>query len=117
MPAPLPNSIRMLIIDAYEAGETQDEIAETYRITQSTVSRLIKQYREEGHIFPKKPPGKTPAITQEDYPIVISIVTEHKDITLKQLAVTIAEKLGQPILSEPTICRLLAKLNFTLKKV
>jgi len=117
MPAPLSNSIRMLIIDSYEEGETQDEIAETYRITQSTVSRLIKQYHEKGHIFPKKPPGKSPIIRQEDYPVVIGIVTENNDMTLKQLAATIAEKLGKPILSEPTICRLLAKLNFNLKKV
>ena len=117
MPVPLPNSIRMLVIDSYEEGDTQDEIAETYRITQSTVSRLIKQYREQGHIFPKKPPGKSPTISQEDYPVVISIVTEHKDITLKQLAEDIAKKLGNPVLSEPTICRLLAKLNFNLKKV
>lgn len=116
MPAPLSTEVRLLIISSYDDGRTQDEIADIFNITQPTVSRLIKKFNTEGHVFSKKAPGRIPAIKEEDYLAIKNIVAGWKDISLKQLALEIAAQLNKPVLSESTMCRLLAKLNLRLKK-
>ena len=52
MVAPIPIVIRSGIITAHEDGQTQEEIAERFNISQPTVSRVIKKYLTEGHLVP-----------------------------------------------------------------
>ena len=50
MVAPVAMELRACIVTAHEDGDTQDEIAERFNITQATVSRLLKKFYTEGHL-------------------------------------------------------------------
>lgn len=116
MPAPLSLDIRERIVYLVECGLSHDGVAEDLGISQPTVSRLIHHYKKHGHFYPIKPTGNTPTFNESDYSIVREIVKEHSDATLAQYAELIAKKTNKPVMSPPTICRLLQKLNLRRKK-
>lgn len=115
MVAPVPMEIRACIITAHEDGETQEQIADRFNIRQPTVSRLIKKYYTEGHLVPGKQKGKSPILTQEDHPVIRSIVKKAPDLTLNEIANKIEELTGKKA-SIPTVCKVLKALNLRRKK-
>ena len=46
--------LRERIIKAWQAGHSQAVIADRYEVSLSTVKRLIRQYKREGHVKPKQ---------------------------------------------------------------
>lgn len=116
MPAPLSLDIRQTIKELLSCGLTHDTIADDLSISRPAVTSLKKHIETHGHIYPIKPPGNTPTLTEDDYPAIRKIVKEQPDLTLEEYADKIAEKTGKPILSTPTICRVLKKLNLRRKK-
>jgi transposase len=116
MPAPLSLEIRSTIQELLECGITHEAIADDLSISRPAVSSLSRHIKKHGHIFPVKPPGNTPTLNDKDYPIIKRIVEEKPDLTLKDYAQEISEQTGKSLLSTPTICRVLKKLNLRLKK-
>lgn len=45
--------LRKRIIKAWQTGQSQARIADRYEVSLSTVKRVIRQYRREGHVEPK----------------------------------------------------------------
>ena len=117
MAAPHSVKIRSCIILGYENGDTQTEIAENLNVAQSTVSRIIAQFNNEGNVVPKKPGGgNDPKVMQSDYYIFEEILDEDPSLTLVEIAVKAKEKLGLDSLSKSTVDRILKKLGITRKK-
>lgn len=116
MVTPISLDLRERIIVAYEEGDTQDEIADRFLVSQATVSRIIRLFESQGHVVPQKPGGKKPIINEEDYPFIKAIVNERPDMSLTEIAEKVSVGLGKPLLSQPTICRVLKKLNLKRKK-
>lgn len=115
MVAIVPVEIRMCVIAAHEDGQTQGEIAERFDISQSSVSRLIRAFAEKGHIAPVKREGKTPVLTEDDLLVVKDIVKKESDLTLLEISKRIEDRLGKSV-SQPTVFRVLKKLNLRRKK-
>ena len=116
MVAPLSLDTRDNIRELLECGLTHQKIADDLSISRSAVTSLKKHIKKHGHIFPMSPPGNTPTLCQDDYPIIKRIVAEKPDLTLQDYAKEISKETEKPLLSAPTICRVLKKLNLRLKK-
>lgn len=99
-----------------ECGLTHQEIADDLCVSASAVTSLKRHIKKHGHIFPVRPPGNTPTLCKDDYPIIRRIVAEKPDLILQDYAKEISRETGKPLLSTPTICRVLKKLNLRLKK-
>lgn len=65
MPKAVDNSIRQLIIQHREEGESVKKIAEMFRITRGTVINICKRYQQTGSVSPSKPTGR-PRLTNPD---------------------------------------------------
>ena len=116
MPAPLSLETRDTVRELLDCGLSHESIADDLLISRSGVTGLKRHIEKHGHIFPIKPPGKTPTLCEGDYHVVKRIVAEQPDLTLQEYAELISEATGKRLLSAPTICRLLKKLNLRLKK-
>ena len=54
--------LRERVVNAYEAGEgSYPTIAEKFRLGEATVKRWVEQYRDVGHVRPRKKRGGTPS--------------------------------------------------------
>ena len=115
MVAIIPVEIRMCIITAYEDGQTQEEIADRFEVSQSSVSRLIKKFSSDGHMMPAKREGAAPILTDEDYLVIREIVKNESDLTLLAISQRIEDQLGKCV-SLTTVHRVLKKLNLRRKK-
>lgn len=115
MVAPVAMELRACIVTAHEDGETQDEIAERFNITQATVSRILKKFYTEGHLVPGKAKGRTPILTEGDAPVIRAIVSDQPDITLVDLGKRINRELGK-VVSNPTLCKYLKRISLVRKK-
>lgn len=115
MVAPVAMDLRACIVTAYEDGDTQDEIAERFNITQATVSRLLKKFRTEGHLIPGKAKGRSRILTDDDAPVIRAIISEQPDLTLTDLAKEINNQLDK-VVSNPTLCKHLKFMGLIRKK-
>jgi transposase len=108
--------LRQKIIEAYENEPiSQRQIAARFRVAQSVVTRLLKQYRETRQLSPKPRPGRPRALNVEQGQVVKALVGATPDITLGELCHALAEQTGVTV-SESTMCREMKRLNLTSKK-
>ena len=108
--------LRRKIIETYENEPiSQRQIAIRFRVAQSVVTRLLKQYRETGQLSPKPRPGRPRALNTEQDQVIKALVDATPDITLGELCQALAEQTGVTV-SESTMCREMKRLNLTSKK-
>lgn len=108
--------LRQKIIETYENEPiSQRQIAERFRVAQSVVTRLLKQYRETGQLAPKPRPGRPRTLSPEQLQAVKDLVSANPDITLGELCQALDEQSGVSV-SESTMCRVMKRLNLTSKK-
>lgn len=78
--------LRQKIIETYENEPiSQRQIAARFRVAQSVVTRLLKQYRETGQLSPKSRPGRPRALNSDQVQGVKDLVSATPDITLGEL--------------------------------
>jgi len=116
MPAPTSLELRVRIKELLECGMTHESIADDLSVPRTTVTGIKLHIETHGHIYPVRPPGNTPTISEDDYPAVKKIVLENPDLSLAEYAKIISDVTGKNLLSEPSICRILKKLNLRRKK-
>lgn len=116
MPAPLSLETRDTVKELLDCGLTHESIADDVLISRSGVTGVKRHIEKHGHIYLIKPPGNTPTLCEDDYRVVKRIVEGQPDLTLRDYAELISEATGKRLLSAPTICRVLKKLNLRLKK-
>lgn len=109
--------LRQKIIETkLETQETDQKIAEGFRVSRSFVNKLVRQYQRSGNYEPlPQRGGAQPQLTKEKLAIVIELVEEDKDATRQQLRDRLLEKTGKKV-SLATLCRLLQRLELTRKK-
>jgi transposase len=108
--------LRQKIIEAYENEPiSQRQLARRFRVATSFVTKLLKQYRETGDLNPKPRPGRPRSLNAEQVEIVQSLVEAKNDISLSELCEELNPHLEGTV-SEPTMCRVMQRLNLTRKK-
>lgn len=108
--------LRQKIIETYENEPiSQRDLAARFRVAPSLVTKLLKQYRETGVLEPKPRPGRPRTLKEEQLQVVAALVAAQNDITLGELCEALHQQLEVTV-SEPTMCRVLQRLNLTRQK-
>jgi transposase len=110
---PYSNDLRERVAAAVDNGEgSQREIAATFRVSLSFVSRLLQRRRQDGTLAPKPHGGSPPpALKAEDRKRLDQLIHDKPDATLEELRLK-----GGFRCSLTTIWRTLRRRNLTLKK-
>lgn len=117
MPAPLSLDLRQRIVEAYLSGEGfQSDIAERFRVSENTVSRLVRRHRKTGSIAPT-PQRRGPElrIRDEHAPLLETWLAEDSSLTQAELAHRFSETTGRSV-SQQSVSRALSRLKITRKK-
>ena len=114
---PYSLDLRQKIIDTYVEGKnSQRQIANQFRVSDSFVRKLTKQYRETGDIQAKPRTEQTPTKLNADQLTTLKkIAQENNDATLAELRNRLEKEVGVWV-SVTTMFRMIEKLNLTLKK-
>jgi transposase len=110
---PYSIDLRERVASAVDDGEgSQREVAATYRVSPSFVSRLLRRRREAGTLAPKPHGGSPPpALGPDDRQRLDALIGEQPDATLEQL-----RQRGGFRCSLTTIWRALRRRHLTFKK-
>jgi transposase len=114
MGKPYSEEVRRGVVRAIESGHTYEEVADTYGVSVSSVSRFLARLRRSGSVSPAKFGGyKGYALEQHEKRITQWIV-QRPDITLSELQARLAK--DNVSVSQAAIFRFLRHLGFTFKK-
>ena len=85
-----------MIYQALVLNKSSREIAQNLNVDQSTVSRTVKLFNEEGHINKKSYPANegTKKLTQIDELFILELVIDRPGIYLHELQQAILEETG-----------------------
>ncbi len=108
--------LRRKIIETYENEPiSQRQLAERFRVALSFITKLLKQYRETGDLMPKQRSGRPRLLNDEQLEFVQKLVEAQNDMTLSELCNALEQRLNVRV-SEPTMARVIQRLNLTRKK-
>ena len=111
--------LRERVLAVCEAGEpAQVEVAEELAVSVSFVTKLLRRWREEGTLLPRRRGGnRPPALGRRDLAALRRLVRERPDATLAELRDALRARRGVSV-SVATVCRALgeARLRLPLKK-
>jgi transposase len=108
----LPLDLRRRIVEAYERKEgTYFELAQRFRVGESTVYRLLRLKRELGNVIPGGPSG----IREEELPQLVELVREFPNATLDQLTQAWVSR-NHCELTRSSIVRALRRAGITREK-
>lgn len=114
MGKPYSEDVRLGVVQAIEAGQAYDEVADLYDVSVSSVSRFLTRWRRDGNVSPAKFGGyKGFALERHEKQIARWIVA-RPDITLAELQARLARE--KVAVSQTAIFRFLRHLGFTFKK-
>jgi len=109
---PLTTKLRGLIIYHKENGAKNREIAKWLKITERSVERILKLYREEQTIESKPhKKGRKPAISDDTMEKIKAKIAKQPDITIEELIEHFELNISISALS-----RKLRKMNLSFKK-
>src|SRR5690349_9151426 len=103
---------RQKIVDLYDRGSiSQQEFAERFCVSVFFVKKLFRQRRLKGTVAPLVRSGwQKGLVTSQIEEFLISLYREEANLTLFKAAAHIEAEFGV-ILSNPTICRAVRRLN------
>jgi transposase len=110
------SDLRKKIIETYQNESiSQRQLAKQFRVAPSFVTKLLKQFRDIGNLEPKPKSGRPRRLNATQIQIVQDLVDAKNDITLEELCTTLNQQFEVAV-SQPTMCRVLQRLNLTRKK-
>lgn len=117
MPLPLSVDLRQKIIDVYSDEEiSQRQLAERFRVSLSSIQRLLKRFRNGEGISPKAHGGgHPPTFSPKQLEKVRVLIEANNDATLAELCELVAEQAGEKV-SRTTMWRMAQSLGITRKK-
>ena len=109
--------LRRRIVQVYDAETiSQQQLADRFQVSLSSVRRLIKSWRNSKDIEPKPHGGgHPPALNAEQLERVKPLIEAHNDATLAELQVLV-EAQESVWVSSSTMSRISQKLEITRKK-
>jgi transposase len=107
--------LRERVIRASQQDHTQAWIADTFRVSLSTVKDWIKRFRETGKLDPLPRGREQPLIQDDQAAAVQALVDRLPDATLERYCVAWEAQTGQRV-SVPTMCRALQRFDRPRKK-
>ena len=112
MPNPLSRELREALIYHKKSGAKNKEIAKWLRISEKSVKRIWKKYKEEKTVeVPAYKRGRKAAFSDTTLNKIIEKIGEQPDITLEELV-----ELYSLNISISALSRKLTKLELTFKK-
>jgi transposase len=90
----VPKEEREKIVSAYNNGYKASELANIFNITEWSVYKYLKQYRETGDLTPQKQSGRPPIVTDSVLNILKDIVINNPDGTLEDYREKLEQKTG-----------------------
>ena len=112
MANPISQEKRELIVYHKGNGETNENISKWLQISQRSIRRIWKQYKETGNVDPKpRTQGRKPAFDEEVLNKVIEKIKEVPDITLEDMI----EEFNLGV-TPSSMCRKLIARGITYKK-
>ena len=116
MPFSYPVEMREKAVKAYLEGKgTQEQIADIFGSSVSSLRRYLLLYERDGDVAPKPHPGRVPTLDGEDLAWIKRQVEAQADIELKELCALLNQQRGK-VVSEPTMCRACQQLDLRRKK-
>jgi transposase len=98
------------VIDAYQDDHTQAWVAETFKVSLSTVKEWLKRLRETGSLD-RLPRGRERPLIQDDQAAAVqALVDRLPDATLEGYCAAWEAQTGQRV-SVPTMCRALQRFD------
>ena len=117
MMKPLSEDLRERIVAAYGGPEgSYPKVAVRFQVSESSVRRFVKQWRERGTLAPRPPANGQPCkLNQEERETLSMLVVTQVDASQDEIRHRLAENTGI-LVSQPTICRMLQRARITRKK-
>jgi len=107
--------LRERVIVAWQNGKSQAWIAETFRISVSSIKRYISRYRQTGRVGPTIQQRGQPLIKAEQAQAVQAMVDAQPDVTLDGYCEDWEKRTGQRV-SDSTMSRALQRFDRPRKK-
>lgn len=107
--------LRERVIQAWQADKRQSWIAETFKVSLSTLKEWIKRFRETGSLEALPRGHEQPLIKAEQASAVQALADRLPDATLEQYCDAWEQETGQRV-SAPTMCRALQRFDRPRKK-
>ncbi len=107
--------LRERVLRAVDQGRSRAEIVQLFGISLATLTRYMKQWREEGHVRPKAIPGRPPKKRTQVEANVLPQLQAHADATLEQHCAMWEQTHGERV-SRWTMSRAIKRLGWTRKK-
>lgn len=115
MPKPYPRELRERVLRAYDRGLKQDEVAEQFDISRTTLVQWLRLRRETGDIEPLPRGGGMPA--KVDSAVLEQVLSELPDGTRAELTALYNRKVQRTDrVHESSLYRALRRLGYVSKK-
>ncbi|MGH2535296.1 MAG: IS630 transposase-related protein, partial [Thermomicrobiales bacterium] len=101
--------LRERIVRAADAGLSRAAIAQRFEVGTATVTRYLRQRRDQGNLAPKPRPGWAAKIGPAQWPGLAAQVAAHPDATLAEHCAQWEQTAGVHV-SVATMSRLLRRL-------
>ena len=114
---PYSIDLRRRVVDSVDIDAmTVDEAAAVFSVSPAFINKMRKQLRDTGSLAPlAHGGGKQPSLDEEKLGLLKAEVESSPDATLAELAHYLGKQ-AQTIVSVPTVCRALQKLDLSRKK-
>jgi transposase len=109
--------LRQKVVAAYERGQSSiDEIAALFSVGPTFVKKMLRLHREGGDLSPlPHGGGHTPKLSDKHLHLIRSEIARNNDITIEELRDLLRTHYKVEV-SQPTVSRVLARLNLSRKK-
>lgn len=113
---PYAVDLREKVVNTYYSGNISvRKLAVSFGVGKAFVQKMLKQYKEEGHVNHGKQGTRTKAVLADSSDLLIALVKQYPDATLSEYCEYWLESHKQ-VVSESMMCRALQKLNLSRKK-
>jgi transposase len=113
---PYAVDLREKVVSTYYSGNISvRKLAVSFGVGKAFVQKMLKQYKEEGHVNPGKQGTRKKAVLANSSARLITLVKQYPDATLAEYCEYWLDSHKQ-VVSESMMCRALQKLNSTRKK-
>ena len=107
--------LRERIVGARKEGQTEQQVADRFGVSLSTVTRYTRLHRQKGSLAPKKLPGRVPRLLPHQETAFLELVATRTDWTLETLRHAWQEHSGV-LMSKSALQAHLQRLGVTYKK-